>query len=138
MRKLFAWLRGHDIKGRLLATILAASSRDFVWPLYAWLRQRWVSLGYVPQLTWLVGALYFAVWVLVMALLLNEFKKYRLMVHDAAFGGALIATAAALHSQPIQQDLSRAGLGLAPWIVFLASALLVISRIPNLGGRDRE
>jgi len=136
MRRLLIWLSDHDIKGRLLATLLAISSRE-VWFVYAWLQKQWASIGYVPESTWVLGAFYFAMWVLLMELLLNEFERYRLMIHDAALGGSLIATAATLNSQPIHQDLSRAGVGWAPWIVFFASASFVISRVPKLRPTER-
>jgi hypothetical protein len=134
MTRLLQSARASRLTGAFLAALLFVSSRLTIWPVFVWLRNQWIQLNQPPPLFWLIGILYFTLWVWLVMFLSNQYDQYPGMSMDALFGGSLFAVASALHDAEVMSGLSKRGFGWAGWVVFVAACGLLLR---NFGGMSK-
>jgi hypothetical protein len=128
MIRIIRIIRGYEIPGPAWALMLAISGCGIIWKTYVWLRVMISGSPYAsPSCLWAVSILYFAIWLFVFLLLMNDGKWYTGIILDALCSGCLLAVAAVLHHGEVYVFLSKDGLGAASWVVCFGACGLVLS-----------
>jgi hypothetical protein len=109
--------------------LLVLGSR-IVWQIYVWLDG--VLGSSRPSFHWVVGIFYFALWMWLFLLLMNEGRRFSGIAADSLFGGCLLAVAVVLHKSDVLSALSRTGFGAAWWIALFGACGFVLSKCANM------
>jgi len=136
MSKLLRSIRGSNVTGEFLVTMLIFSSSRTIWPMYLWIREEWTLHNQPLALFWCICALYYAIWMWLALFLSREYRQYPGMSMDAVFGGLLLAIASALHDADVLSDLSKKGFGWAAWVLLFSACGLVFRNSASFSRRS--